>query len=73
VESWLAEEATWIPSPTERHREVLAPLTARAEGQANLMPDAHLAALAVEHGPVLCSADGDFTGFDGLQWTNPLK
>ena len=73
VESWLATEVAWIPLPTERHREVLAPLMAGAEGRANLVPDVHLAALAVEHGLVLCSADGDFARFDGLQWTNPLK
>ena len=73
VESWLAAESAWIPLPTERHREVLAPLMAEAEGRANLVPDAHLAALAVEHGLVLCSTDGDFARFDGLQWTNPLR
>ena len=44
-----------------------------AEGRANLVPDAHLAALAVEHGLVLCAMDGDFARFDGLQWINPLK
>lgn len=73
VESWLAPESTWIPLPTTRHREVLAPLMAYAEGRANLIPDAHLAALAVQHGLVLCSADGDFARFDGLRWINPLK
>lgn len=73
VESWLTTESTWIPLPTERHREILAPLMTSAEGRANLVPDAHLAALAVEHGLVLCSTDGDFARFDGLQWINPLK
>ena len=73
AESWLAEESVWIPLPTERHQEILAPLVASAEGRANLVPDAHLAALAIEHGLVLCSADGDFARFDGLEWRNPLK
>ena len=73
VESWLATESTWIPLPTERHQEILAPLMSSAEGRANLVPDAHLAALAVEHGLVLCSTDGDFARFDGLQWVNLLK
>ena len=73
VESWLAAESTWIPLPTERHREVLAPLMKSAEGRANLVPDAHIAALAIEHGLVLCSTDGDFARFDGLEWLNPLK
>ncbi|MFW5894031.1 MAG: hypothetical protein ACOCUY_02745 [Verrucomicrobiota bacterium] len=39
---------------------------------ANLVPDAHLAALAVEHGLTLCSADGDFARFPDLRWRNPL-
>ena len=73
VESWLATESTWIPLPTGRHQETLAPLMTSAEGRANLAPDAHLAALAVEHGLVLCSTDGDFARFDGFQWVNPLR
>ena len=38
----------------------------------NLVPDAHLAALAIEHGLTLCSTDGDFARFRGLNWVNPL-
>ena len=73
VESWLATDSAWTPLPTERHREVLAPLMESAEGRANLVPDAHMAALAIEHGLVLCSTDGDFARFDGLDWRNPLR
>ncbi len=73
VESWLATQTVWVPLPTERHHEALAPLMASVEGRANLVPDAHLAALAIEHGLVLCSTDGDFARFDGLEWRNPLK
>jgi hypothetical protein len=40
--------------------------------RANLIPDAHLAALAIEHGLILCSTDGDFGRFPGLRWENPL-
>ena len=40
---------------------------------ANLLVYAHVAALAIEHGLVLCSTDGDFARFDGLDWLNPLK
>jgi predicted nucleic acid-binding protein len=39
----------------------------------NLVPDAHLAALAIEHGLTLCSTDGDFARFPGLRWINPLQ
>lgn len=37
-------------------------------GTANLVPDAHLAALAIEHDLTLCSSDRDFAHFPGLRW-----
>ena len=40
---------------------------------ANLVPDAHLAALAIEHGLILCSSDGDFGRFTNLKWQNPIS
>lgn len=40
--------------------------------QANLVPDAHLAALAIEHGLTICSSDTDFGRFRGVRWHNPL-
>nr|MBA2594952.1 VapC toxin family PIN domain ribonuclease [Gammaproteobacteria bacterium] len=39
----------------------------------NLVPDAHLAAIAIEHGLILCSTDGDFARFPSLRWQNPLS
>jgi hypothetical protein len=72
VEEWLDCDAVWIPSPTDRHREVLGRLLALVPARANLVPDAHLAALALEHGLVLASTDGDFARFPGLRWENPL-
>jgi uncharacterized protein len=69
---WLDNPNVWIPVPTERHREMVGPLLAAATGRPNLVPDAHLAALAIEHGLELCSADGDFARFPGLRWRNPL-
>jgi toxin-antitoxin system PIN domain toxin len=73
VEAWLDCEPSWIPAPTERHRALLGPLLARATGRADLVTDAHLAALAIEHGLTLCSTDGDFARFPGLRWQNPLR
>ncbi|MYN67565.1 MAG: type II toxin-antitoxin system VapC family toxin [Acidobacteria bacterium] len=73
AESWLATQSVWVPLPTERHQAILAPLLASAEGRANLVSDAHLAALAIEHGLVLCSTDGGFARFGDLQWQNPLR
>lgn len=73
VESWLDCEPAWIPAPTERHREVLHRLVSAPGIRANLVPDAHLAALAIEHGLVLASTDGDFARFPGLRLENPLS
>jgi hypothetical protein len=72
VEDWLDCETVWIPEPTERHREVLGSLLGGSGIQANLVPDAHLAALAIEHGLTVCSSDGDFGRFKNLRWQNPL-
>lgn len=72
VDDWLDCPVVWIPCPTERHRTILAGLVRNEVSRADLIPDAHLAALAIEHGLTLCSADGDFARFSGLRWENPL-
>lgn len=72
VEDWLDCSVAWIPEPTEHHRDVLGSLLKTSGMQANLVPDAHLAALAIEHGLILCSTDGDFARFRNLRWQNPL-
>jgi toxin-antitoxin system PIN domain toxin len=72
VRSWLACESAWIPQPTDRHVDVVSELLALPGIQGNLIPDAHLAALAIEHGLTLCSTDGDFARFPGLNWLNPI-
>ncbi len=69
---WLASDSVWVPQPTERHGEVLGELLALPGVHGNLVPDAHLAALAIEHGLILCSTDGDFGRFPRLRWLNPL-
>lgn len=73
VLAWLGCERAWIPQPGERHGEILGGLLAAPGVQANLVQDAHLAALAIEHGLILCSTDGDFGRFGGLRWENPLQ
>ncbi|MGB8363464.1 MAG: TA system VapC family ribonuclease toxin [Rhizomicrobium sp.] len=72
VLSWLACDPVWIPEATERHAAILEQLLASPGVHGNLVPDAHLAALAIEHGLTLFSADGDFARFSGLRWSNPL-
>ena len=73
VVDWLTSEGAWIPQPTERHADVLGELCAKPWMTARLVPDAHLAALAIEHGVTLCSTDGDFARFPDLEWVNPLR
>ena len=65
VEERLSRPLAWISQPTERHREVLGSLLSLRGVRANLAPDADLAALAIEHGLILCTTDGDFARFEG--------
>lgn len=73
VEDWLDCAPVWTPAPTEHHREVIASLMSAVGNRPNLVPDVHLAALAIEHGVTLCSTDADFARFAGLSWENPLE
>lgn len=74
VEIWLSAPAAWVPNPGRAHAELLGDLFARHELAGDLIPDAMLAALALEHGVAIASADTDFARFapDGLRWENPL-
>lgn len=73
VERWLAAPPTWVPPATERTAAVLGELLDGTPVTGNLVPDAQLAALALEHGLVVMTADTDFGRFPGLRWTNPLR
>jgi toxin-antitoxin system PIN domain toxin len=72
VREWLACEPVWVPVPTRRHADVLGSLLDETNAVGNLVADAHLAALAIEHGLTLASTDGDFARFPGLSWQDPL-
>jgi len=72
VDRWLAHEITTVVEPTVRHAALLRDLLAPTGTGGNLVADAHLAAIAIEHGADLCSADRDFARFPGLRWINPL-
>lgn len=61
------------PQPGGGHRDLLAGFLTAAWMTSRLVPDAHLAALAIEHGLTLSSTDGDFAKFPGLRWENPLS
>lgn len=73
VREWLQQLPVWVPLPTDRHHELLGKLLGQIGQRPNLVADAHLAALAMEHGLLLCSADRDFARFSGLRWENPLE
>lgn len=72
VTGWFASPVAWAPTPTERHGDLLGRYITELRLTANLVSDAHLAALAVEHGLELCSNDSDFARFPELRWRNPL-
>jgi toxin-antitoxin system PIN domain toxin len=72
VDDWLAAPAAWVPEPTARHSAVLGSLVRRYRLAAGAIPDAHLAALAVEYGVAVCSADAEFARFAEVKWLNPL-
>lgn len=72
VRGWLERSTVVTPEPTNRHVAVLEDLLARTGTGGNLVSDAHLATLAIEHGATLCSCDNDFSRFPSLSWVNPL-
>lgn len=73
VQSWLDQPCTRIVNPTARHWAVFQHMLRTGQAAANLVTDAHLAALAVEHGCELISTDSDFSRFPGIRWRNPLS
>ena len=72
VQSWLDQPCTRLIRPTERHWIVFKQVLTDGQAVANLVTDAHLAALAIEHGCKLASTDSDFARFSKLKWKNPL-
>lgn len=72
VRAWLEAPVVWTPTATERHAEVLGGLIERHRVTGNLVSDAHLAAIALQHGLEICSADTDFARFTDVRWRNPL-
>jgi uncharacterized protein len=73
VDAWLTQPPVTIVHPTPRHTAVLRDLLTPLGTAGNLTSDAHLAALAIEHGATLYSSDNDFSRFAGLRWVDPLR
>ncbi len=72
VDRWLSHGITTVIEPTPRHATVLRDLLADSGSGGNLVADAHLAALAIEHGAHLYSADRDFGRFARVRYVNPF-
>jgi uncharacterized protein len=72
VIDWIEAPAAWVPQPGPMHAELLGRLIAEHDVRGNLVPDAQLMALALEHGLTVCSSDEDFARFREGRWRNPL-
>ena len=72
VQSWLDQPCVQVIQPTEQHWSILQRMLREGNASANLVSDAHLAALAIEHNCQLQSTDADFARFPGLDWRNPI-
>jgi toxin-antitoxin system PIN domain toxin len=71
VVDWLAAPTAVLVAPTARHATILGGMLKQVGSGANLVNDAHLAALAVEHRASIVSYDSDFGRFDGVRWDRP--
>jgi toxin-antitoxin system PIN domain toxin len=72
IREWLGLPNVAVAMPTDRHWQTLAELAAAGQARGPLLMDAHLAALALEHGATLATTDRDFARFPGLRFRNPL-
>lgn len=72
VQSWFEQPCVRLIHPTDQHWALFQKLLKAGNAVGNLVSDAHLAALALEHNCVLYSTDSDFTRFPGLRWANPI-
>lgn len=72
VQSWFNQSCVRIIQPTGQHWTLFQEMLRRGNAVGNLVSDAHLAALAVEHNCVLHSTDADFSRFRRLKWKNPV-
>lgn len=72
VNSWLDQPCVSVVGPTEFHWGIFQTQIKEAGASGNLIADAHLASLAIEHGCILYSTDKDFARFPSLRWINPI-
>lgn len=73
VQSWLDQPFVDPVAPGEGHWTILRNLLRMTGASGNLTSDAHVAAMAIEYGATICSADYDFKRFPGVSHVNPLQ
>jgi len=72
IQAWLDVETTWTPEPGSGYTSLFLHLLRKHQVRGNLMTDVQLAALAMEHGLAVYSADSDFARFTEISWVNPI-
>jgi uncharacterized protein len=73
IQSWFDQPCTRIIQPTEQHWNKFQQMLNNGQAVANLVTDAQIAALALEHGCMVATTDADFARFPKLKWINPLR
>lgn len=73
VQSWFEQPCVRLLHPTDQHWRFFQQMLRTGSATGNLVTDAHLAAVALEHNCELCSTDSDFARFPELKWRNPLS
>jgi len=73
VVDWLRAQPNFLRiNPGERHWEIFVRLCRQVSAKGNLIPDAYLAAIAIESGSEWVTTDRDYSRFPGLRWRHPL-
>ena len=72
VDGWLGQPNVKLLAPGDQHWVYLRRVLVEGQASGPLVSDAEIAALTIEYGGVLYTADRDFARFPGLRWVNPL-
>lgn len=73
IDEWLKQPSVRVLVPGDDHWPILRRMVVEGQASGPLVSDAEIAALTIEYGGVLYTADRDFARFPGLQWKNPLE
>ncbi len=73
VEEWLKQPNVRVLTPGDGHWPIFRRMIVEGQASGDLVSDAQIAAMTIEYGGVLYSADRDFSRFPGLRWVNPLS